>query len=162
MCFLLFLTQKSISDLNSSSELLDTDIIFGKVVKKSKLCTYQTQDKVKRFWFHVAVADHTASIKMKVYGKKHYQQIKENKSYLFRKLIKGEVGEVKVTSESIVSETRAVEVPEEIEAEAQQCFNSSPFRSIAEAKLCTDGTVSVQGTVSEVILNQGTHMSTLC
>lgn len=144
----MFLTQKSISDLKSSSELLDTDIIVGKVVQKSKLFTYQTQADAKRFSFHVAVADRTASIKLKVYGKKSYQQIKENRSYLFRKLIKGEDGEVKVTSESIVSETRPVEVPEEIEAEAQQC----PFRSIAEAKLCTDGTVSVQGTISEVIL----------
>lgn len=160
--FLLFLTQKTISDLKSSSELLETDKIFAKVVQKTKLWSYQTQDKVKRFWFQMAVADHTASIKLKAYGKDYHKMIKENKSYLFRKLKKDELGEVMVTSKSIVSDTRAVEVPVEIQEEAQRRLNYSLLCSIAEAKLCHDGTVSVQGTISEVILSQGTHMSTLC
>ncbi|XP_051250902.1 uncharacterized protein LOC127360497 isoform X2 [Dicentrarchus labrax] len=143
--------RKSIRDLKSIQELCDTDGFFGKVVQKSGLRTYYTKDKEKKFFFYLGVADETASIKVMVYGKERNKEIKEEKSYLFRKLIKDEYG-FKVNQRSRVSETNSVEVPEEIEMEAQKLiYPESPFYSINEATSLTDGTgVSVEGTVTEV------------
>ncbi len=92
---------------------------------------------------------------MMAFGKELYQQIQEEKSYLFRKLIKDADARVKVTTESKVSKTSCVEVPETIETEARTLiYSESPVCSITEAKSSADGTlVSVEGTVTKVSLN---------
>ncbi|XP_035522302.1 uncharacterized protein LOC118331458, partial [Morone saxatilis] len=146
--------RKSIRDLKSIKELRDTDGFFGKVVQKSGLRTYYTKDKEKKFFFYLGVADETDSIKVMVYGKERDKEFKEEKSYLFRKLLKDEYG-FKVYQQSRVSETKSVKVPEEIEMEARKLiYPESPFYSINEATSLTDGTgVSVEGTVTEVSLN---------
>ncbi|XP_076606840.1 uncharacterized protein LOC143332890 [Chaetodon auriga] len=145
------LWKKSICDLKSSSEVLDTDVIAGKVVQKSGLRTYQTKEQEKKFFFYLAVVDETASIKVMVYGKMRYSQIKEGKFYLFRKLIRDDNG-VKVTAQSKVSDTNSVEIPEKLEMEARTLIHSErPVCSISEAKSSDDKTeVSVEGTVTEI------------
>ncbi|XP_041807510.1 uncharacterized protein LOC121616777 isoform X2 [Chelmon rostratus] len=144
--------EKSISDLKSSSELLDTHVIAGKVVQKSGLRTYQTREHVKKFFFYLAVVDETASIKLMVYGKIHHQTIKEDNFYRFRKLIRDDNGVVKVTSQTIVSQMNSVPVPEELEIEARTLiYSESPVYFISKAKLSADKTgVSVQGTITEI------------
>ncbi|XP_044077204.1 uncharacterized protein LOC122887768 isoform X2 [Siniperca chuatsi] len=139
-----------IRELRSSGELPEK-AIAGKVVKKSGLRSYQTKEKVKRFFFYVAVADETASVKVMVYGKKRYEEIKEKNFYTFRKLIKDEKG-FKVIEQSKVSQTSSVQVPEELEMEAQELiYSESPVYTIAKAKLSAEKTaVSVEGTVTEV------------
>lgn len=141
---------KSISDLKSR-KVLQAEAVAGKVVQKSELKSYETKDKRKNDLFYVAVADETASIKMMVYGKKLHREIKEETSYLFRRLITDE-NDVKVNATSKVSETKPVEVPEEIELEALTLiYPESPFYSISDAQSFPDGTeVSVEGTVTEV------------
>ncbi|XP_070773864.1 uncharacterized protein [Enoplosus armatus] len=141
--------RKTICDLNSSSQLLGTSFIKGKVVLKSGLRTYQTKDKEKKFFFYLAVADETASLKVMVYGKKRYKEIKEDKFYMFRKLIKDDKA-VKVTTQSVVSSTHSVEVPEELEMEARKLiYSESPVYTIEEAKSSAE-TVSVEGSVTEI------------
>ncbi|XP_073336175.1 uncharacterized protein [Pagrus major] len=142
--------KKSIRDLKSSSTLLDTDVIVGKVVQKSGVRRYQTKENVKKFFFYVAVADETASIKLMVYGKPLYKQILEEKTYLFRQLTKDENGFVKFHSQSKFSQTRSVQVPVELQVEAQELiYPKSPDYSIADAKL-SDSRVTVKGTITEI------------
>uniref|UniRef100_UPI0037E87D32 uncharacterized protein n=1 Tax=Semicossyphus pulcher TaxID=241346 RepID=UPI0037E87D32 len=143
--------KKNISDVKSKDVLLETEAIVGKVVQKSGVRTYQTKDKKKKFFFYMAVADGTASVKVMVYGKEHYRNIKEESSYLFRRLIKDQ-NVVKVTTSSKVSSTKPVQVPEEVEVEARKLiYPESPPYSVAEAKSCSDGTdVSLEGTVEEI------------
>ncbi|XP_078122447.1 uncharacterized protein LOC144527959 isoform X2 [Sander vitreus] len=139
--------KKSIWDVKLSG-ILETDVIVGKVVKKSELRTYK--NGYKNF-FYLAVADKKASVKVMVYGKKRFQQIKEGSSYLFRKLIIDEYG-VKVIESSKVAETSPVDVPEELEMEGQKLiYPESPMYSIKEAKLSADKTdVTVEGTITEI------------
>ncbi|XP_039632619.1 uncharacterized protein LOC120543565 [Perca fluviatilis] len=138
---------KSIWDVKRSG-ILETDIIVGKVVQKSELRTYKNKDKN---FFYLAVADKTASIKVMVYGKRRFQQIKKESSYLFIKLIMDEYG-VKVIESSTVAETNPVDVPEELEMEARKLIHpESPVYSIKEAKSFDDKTnVSVKGEVTEI------------
>ncbi|KAM9348615.1 uncharacterized protein ABDE67_010667 [Symphorus nematophorus] len=85
-----------------------------------------------------------------VYGKDQYQQFQEEKCYLFRKLIRGDIC-VKVTKHSIVSETSSVQVPEEFKMEARTLiYPESPVCTIAEAKLSADGMKTVEGTITEI------------
>ncbi|XP_070839622.1 uncharacterized protein [Chaetodon trifascialis] len=149
--FSLCMQKKSICDLKSSSELLDTDVIAGKVVQKSGLRKYQTKEQEKKFFFYLAVVDETASIKVMVYGKKRYPEIKEGKFYLFRRLIRDD-NRVKVTTQSKVSDTNSVEIPEKLEMEARTLiYSERPVCSISEAKSSDDKTgVSVEGTVTEI------------
>ncbi|XP_031162584.2 uncharacterized protein LOC116054974 [Sander lucioperca] len=139
--------KKSIRDVKLSG-ILETDVIVGKVVQKSELRTYK--NKNKNFFF-LAVADETASIKVMVYGKKRFQQIKEGSSYSFRKLIMDEYS-VKVIESSTVAQRRSVDVPEEIETEAQKLLHpESPVYSIKEAKSFDNKKkVSVKGEVTEI------------
>ncbi|KAK2827955.1 hypothetical protein Q5P01_018989 [Channa striata] len=142
--------RKSISDLKSSGELPDTQAIVGEVVHKSNLRPYLSKDRHRRRLFYLVIADETASIKVLVYGKKRYGEIAEKKSYLFRRLlIHGNC--LKVPALAKVSETSAVEVPEKIEAEAQNLlFSETEVCSIAEIRASDERRdVSVQGTVEE-------------
>ncbi len=145
--------RKYICDLNFSSQLLDTDGIIGKVVQKSELRTYHTKDEVEKNFFYLAVADETDSVKLMVYGKERYREIREEKFYFFSNLMIDEKG-FKVTNQSSVSETSSVEVPEELEMEAQKLiYSQSPVCSIAEAKSSAGrAEVSVEGIVTEVSL----------
>ncbi|KAM3601169.1 uncharacterized protein V6R79_008727 [Siganus canaliculatus] len=141
--------KRSIRELKFSSEPVDKFIITGRVVGKSSLRTYRTKDNVKKPFFHIAVANEEDSVKMMVYGKERYKEIKEGGSYSFRRLIKDECS-VKVTQLSVVAKTKSVQVPESVETEAQKLiYSNSPFYSIDEVR-SADRTVSVEGTVSEV------------
>ncbi|TDH05428.1 hypothetical protein EPR50_G00142580 [Perca flavescens] len=127
------------------------EIFDGKVVQKSGLRMYKTPKKEKKFFFYLAVADEKASVKVMVYGKKRFQEIKEESSYLFKKLIIDEYG-VKVTKSSKVLQMSPVDVPEKRETEARKLiYPQSPMYSIKEAKLSADKTeVSVEGTITDI------------
>ncbi|KAK1874619.1 Replication factor A [Dissostichus eleginoides] len=144
------LWEKSIFDLKSS-EILETEAIVGKVVKKSKLLTYDTKIKKGKFCFYLGVADETASVKLMVYGKDLHRRIKEGSSYIFRELIQ-DGKYVKVNASSSVSETKPVNVPEEFEREAERLvYPESPLTSIKDIKSSPPQThVSVEGTVTEI------------
>lgn len=96
----------------------------------------------------MTVIDETDNIKMAVYGRARYQQIQERKYYLFRKVKKNQIG-VKVIGETIVGNIPAFDIPEEVEKKARS--SEFPFLSIQECKTAS-GTVTVEGTVKEVIL----------
>ncbi|XP_039632755.1 uncharacterized protein LOC120543670 isoform X2 [Perca fluviatilis] len=127
------------------------EIFDGKVVQKSGLRMYKTPKKEKKFFFYLAVADEKASVKVMVYGKKRFQEIKEESSYLFKKLTIDEYG-VKVTKSSKVLQMSPVDVPEKREMEARKLiYPESPMYSIKEAKLSADKTeVSVEGTITDI------------
>lgn len=82
--------------------------------------------------------DETASLNLIVYGKPHHQEIKEGKYYSFRKLLRDKTGQVKVTSETVVSEIGTFTIPE------------GPIYSIKDFKTLDLGTGSVKGTITEV------------
>ncbi|KAF3840529.1 hypothetical protein F7725_006391 [Dissostichus mawsoni] len=144
------LWEKSIFDLKSSG-ILETEAIVGKVVKKSKLLTYDTKIKKGKFCFYLGVADETASVKLMVYGKDLHRRIKEGSSYIFRELIH-DGKYVKVNASSSVSETKPVNVPEEFEREAERLvYPESPLTSIKDIKSSPPQThVSVEGTVTQI------------
>ena len=138
--------EKSIYDLKSRG-ILETEFIVGKVVQKSELQPCRNGN----FFFYLAVADETASVKMIAFGEDRYQEIEEKRSYSFRNLKDEAV--VKITQLSEVSPTRPVNVPEELETEARKLIQS-PVYSIEEANSLPKGTdVSVEGTISRVNLN---------
>ncbi|XP_038564793.1 uncharacterized protein LOC119895622 isoform X2 [Micropterus salmoides] len=146
--------RKSICDLNASGELELGKAIVGKVIQKSSLHMYRNSKDQKKFFCYVIAADETAAVKLMVYGKKHYKNIEEEKSYLFRKLLIHK-GCVRVTTESKVSETSPVNVPDDLEMEARTLV--CPVCTVSEAKLSADKTdVSVEGTVTEI--NRGEHV----
>ncbi|CAK6979984.1 Hypothetical predicted protein [Scomber scombrus] len=143
--------RKTIRVLNSSGQLHDSEAIVGKVMQKSGLRRSKTKDGNGTVFFYVSIADDTDCIKLMVYGKPHFQDINEECSYLFRKLITDEKG-VKVNKHSKVSETSAVKVPEELEMEAREliCVQSQVY-SITEVKtLAEKYGVTVEGTVTEI------------
>ncbi|CAK6979178.1 uncharacterized protein LOC128371748 [Scomber scombrus] len=143
--------RKTIRYLKSNDQLDGSEAIVGKVMQKSGLRTYKTKDGNETVFFYVSVADDTDCIKMMVFGKHRYQDINEECSYMIRKLITDEKV-VKVNKHSKVSETSAVEVPEELEMEARELICvESPVYSITEVKtLAEKDEVTVEGTVTEI------------
>lgn len=115
---------------------------------KSKLQTYKTQ-KILKYCFYLLVTDETASIKVMVYGKPRYQKFQKGKHYLFRKLIRDK-NLFKVTSQTIVAELGAFDVPKEVEEEAKRRSSHSPHVLIEEVKKWDSGIVSVEGIITEV------------
>ncbi|XP_020489035.2 uncharacterized protein [Labrus bergylta] len=150
----------TIHDVKSKDPLLETQAFSGKVVQKSGLRTYHTEDKKRKFFSYLAVADDTDCVKMMVYGKEHYRKNKEGRSYLFRSLIKDH-NFVKVIQSSKVSLTKSVEVPEELEVKASKLiYPESPFFSIAYVKTLSDKMyVSVEGTIEEIDPAEDTKVS---
>lgn len=146
--------KRTISDVKSSKQILDTEVIVGKVLQKSGLCTFKI-DKKEKPYFNLAVADETDVIKVVVYKNDLYSEIEEERSYLFIKLQKNE-DVLKVTSSSKVSETSAVKVPAEIEKTARTLLcPESPLCSIAEVKTFSNvqnesSKASIRGTITEV------------
>ncbi|XP_071362627.1 uncharacterized protein [Trachinotus anak] len=142
--------RKTIHELRISGDLGQKAVV-GKVVQKSALRTYQTKEKVKKFFFWLALADETSSIKVMVYGKERYQSLFVEKFYMFRDIIMDE-NSMKVTKQSTVSKTGRVDVPEELEVEAQMLiYRQSPVCSITKAKTFADKTVvSVEGIITEI------------
>lgn len=120
-------------------------------MQKSGLRTYQTKNKEKKFFFNLGVADETASIKVMVYGRERYQDIQEKSCYLFREIIMDE-NVMKVTKKSVISKTPAIDVPENLEMEAQMfVYSQTPVCSIGQAIGSAEKTsVSVEGTVRKV------------
>ncbi|XP_042370770.1 uncharacterized protein LOC121964635 [Plectropomus leopardus] len=86
-----------------------------------------------------------------VYGKKHYQGLTEGSSYCFRNLKEDEYG-VKFTSDSRKSQTKAVDVHEELHTQAQRLiYPESPVSSVENALSSADRTeMSVEGTVTMI------------
>ncbi|KAK2827956.1 hypothetical protein Q5P01_018990 [Channa striata] len=142
--------RKTINALKLSG-VLDKKLIRGKVVQKSGLRKYRTKTKVTKFFFYLGVADETASIKVMVYGKERYQQIKEGSTCLFRDVIMDE-SLMKVTKLSKISKTSPAHIPEELELQAQMLiYQQWPVYSIEEAKMSEDKTMlSVEGTVKDI------------
>lgn len=118
---------------------------------KSGLRTYETKKKEKKFFFYLGVADETGSIKVMVYGRERYQRFQEKSCYLFREIIMDE-NVMKVTKKSVISKTAAIDVPENLEMEAQMfVYSQTPVCSIGQAIGSAEKTsVSVEGTVREV------------
>lgn len=148
--YLLCVQRKTIQDLKVSRDL-DKKVITGKVVQKSGLRTYQTKKKITRFFFYLGVADETASIKVMVYGKEHYQEMKEGSNWMFRNVMMNE-NLMKVTKMSKIAKTRPVVISEELELEARMLiYPQRPVFSIEEAKTLEDKTMlSVEGTITQV------------
>ncbi|XP_042287067.1 uncharacterized protein LOC121910102 [Thunnus maccoyii] len=142
--------RKTIKDVLTSGDL-GNKVITGKVVQKSALRTYETQQRKKRFFFYLGVSDETSCIKVMVYGADLYQDIQEGSCYSIRNVIMDE-NVMKVTKQSKVAETGPVDVPEELEMEAGMLiYHQKPVCSIAKAREYADKTVvSVQGTVTEI------------
>lgn len=113
---------------------------------KSELHTYKTEEK---YFFYLFVADETASIRVMVYGKPRYKELQKGKHYLFRKLIRGK-DLLKVTSQTVVAEFGAFDIPKEVAEEAKRLSFHSPYVSIEEVKKRDSGIVSVEGKITEV------------
>ncbi|CAK6979179.1 uncharacterized protein LOC121910103, partial [Scomber scombrus] len=145
--------RKTIKDVLSepNSRDLGEKVVIGKVVQKSALRTYQTKDKKKRFFFYLGISDETACIQVMVYGKDRYEEFQKHSCYTFRDVIM-EKSIMKVTKVSIVSKTKPIDVPEELEMEAEMLiYPQKPVCCIAKAKTYADRTaVSVEGTVTEI------------
>nr|XP_057943343.1 uncharacterized protein LOC131138445 isoform X2 [Doryrhamphus excisus] len=138
----------SIRDLKRGDQLADK-VLACKVVKKTALRTYRTQDNTKKWFFYLGVTDGTDSIKVMVYGgDQRYQELEEGNYFFFRDVLM-EKDMIKLTSRSSVSRTTAFAVPERLEMEA--CLLLSPQctpGSIAQAKMAADKSfVGVTGTV---------------
>uniref|UniRef100_A0A3Q2W090 Uncharacterized LOC102304058 n=1 Tax=Haplochromis burtoni TaxID=8153 RepID=A0A3Q2W090_HAPBU len=150
--FVLFICvhRKFIHDVKTSSDL-GNKVIAGKVLAKSVLRTYETKKKEKKFFFYLGVADETGSIKVVVYGREHYQLFQEKSCYLFRNVILDE-NVMKVTTKSVISKTAAIDVPENLEMEAQRLgYSQTPVCSIEQAIGSAEKTsVSVQGKVRKI------------
>ncbi|XP_008302403.1 uncharacterized protein LOC103374144 [Stegastes partitus] len=142
--------RKTIQDVKFTDTRLDQKAIVGKVVQKSGLRTYIGEGQ-KKFFFYLAVADDTDVIKVMVYGRERFQQFKEEQFYLFRDVIIEETI-MKVTKCSKISKTKAFDVPEDLDLNAQMLlYSQKPVCSIAEAGNCGDKTlVSVEGNIKEV------------
>ncbi|XP_026037456.1 uncharacterized protein LOC113030320 isoform X4 [Astatotilapia calliptera] len=142
--------RKSIHDVKISGDL-GNKVIAGKVVAKSGLRTYETKKKEKKFFFYLGVADETGSIKVMVYGRELYQRFQEKSCYLFREIIMDE-NVMKVTKKSGISKTPAIDVPENLEMEAQMfVYSQTPVCSIRQAIGSAEKTsVSVEGTVRKI------------
>lgn len=150
--FVLFICvhRKSIHDVKISGDL-GNKVIAGKVLAKSVLRTYETKKKEKKFFFYLGVATETGSIKVMVYGRERYQRFQEKSCYLFREIIMDE-NVMKVTKKSVISKTAAIDVPENLEMEAQMfVYSQTPVCSIEQAIGSAEKTsVSVQGKVRKV------------
>lgn len=122
---------------------------------KSDLHTYETKKKEKKFFFYLGVADETGSIKVMVYGSERYQDIQEKSCYLFREVIMDK-NVIKVTEKSVTSKTPPIDVPENLEMEAQMLvYSQTPVCSIRQAIGSEEKTsVSVEGKVREVSVNR--------
>ncbi|XP_003457737.1 uncharacterized protein LOC100698367 isoform X2 [Oreochromis niloticus] len=148
--------RKSIHDVKISGDL-GNKVIAGKVVQKSGLRTYETRKREKKFFFYLGVADETGCIKVMVYGRERYQRFQEKSCYLFREVIMEEnviKGEsiMKVTKKSVISKTAPIDVPENVEMEAQMLvYSQTPVCSIGQAIGSEEKTsVSVEGKVTEI------------
>ncbi|XP_035761325.1 uncharacterized protein LOC118453816 [Neolamprologus brichardi] len=142
--------RKSIHDVKISGDLGNKPIA-GEVVAKSGLRTYKTKKREKKFFFYLGVADDTGSIKVMVYGRERYQDIQEKSCYLFREVIMDK-NVMKVTKLSKVSKTPPIDVPENLEMEAQMLvYSQTPVCSIGQAIGSEEKTsVSVEGKVREI------------
>ncbi|XP_067465080.1 uncharacterized protein [Thunnus thynnus] len=142
--------RKTIKDVLTSGDL-GNKAITGKVVQKSALRTYETQQKEKKFFFYLGVSDEESCIKVMVYGEDRHQDIQEGSCYSFRDVIMEE-NVMKVTKWSKVARTSPIDVPEKLEVEAEMLiYPQKPVCSITKAKEYADKTaVSVEGTVTEI------------
>ncbi|XP_063344111.2 uncharacterized protein LOC134637591 [Pelmatolapia mariae] len=143
--------RKSIHDVKISGDLGNKPIA-GKVLAKSVLRTSKPPKKEKMFFFYLGVADETGSIKVVVYGRERYQRFQEKSCYLFRNVIMDE-NVMKVTKKSGISKMAPIDVPENLEMEAQRLgYSQTPVCSIRQA-IGSEGktSVSVEGKVTESV-----------
>lgn len=111
--------------MKSSSKLLKTEAIFGKVVDISDLRTYKTQDKVEKKFFYLAVADKTDSITVMVYGEERFKHFKKRSCYSFKNVIV-DGNTIKVTRLTTVLKIKAFKVPSKVEKDAQTLRKQKP------------------------------------
>ncbi|XP_029924325.1 uncharacterized protein LOC115371236 [Myripristis murdjan] len=144
--------RKTIRHLKESWHLGGGNII-GKVFQKSGLRPSETKGKQTAL-FHLGLADETECVRVTVYGKQRYAQIKVGSCYLFRDVSK-ENNVVKVTGK--IEEAGGVRVPAALQLEARTAVDPrKPVCSIREAKAARPKTtVSVSGTVTQVQEAQG-------
>ncbi|KAG7464708.1 hypothetical protein MATL_G00168480 [Megalops atlanticus] len=135
----------TIRDLKQCGEL-ENKGIQGKVVLKSPEIPYTNSLRKNNVMFHLVLADETGCIKVIVYGKKKYKEFKVGRFYLLWGLI-FEDKAVKVTSRCTIGLCGPLNVPHEVEEEAELLF-APPVSSIREAKDCDPGSLlTIQGTV---------------
>ncbi|XP_074527647.1 uncharacterized protein LOC141791266 [Halichoeres trimaculatus] len=149
----------SIKDLKSRDQPPETKPFSGKVIQKSGLRRYQNKMGKNNIFFDLGVADKTACVKVRVYKKELYKVIQEGRSYMFRNVTKDQ-DMIKVTKPSTVAQTSPLQVPEELEMEAQKLiYQESELYSIDDAKKGPDKMVmSVEGTVEEIALVEKTKV----
>ncbi|XP_061595124.1 uncharacterized protein LOC133459267 [Cololabis saira] len=122
--------RQSIKDLKING-YLDRKVIAGKVVQKSGLRTYKTKEKVKKFFYQLAVTDETDYVKVMVYGKERFKDFQEGHFYNFRNVIMDEKPAVmKVTQNTNHSKAGKLDIPQDLELEAQVIIYNSPVCSI--------------------------------
>ncbi|XP_032432958.1 uncharacterized protein LOC116728764 [Xiphophorus hellerii] len=129
--------------------------VFGKVVQKSALRTYENKKKKKNCFFYLGVADETDCIKVMVYGTELFQKFEEGQLYLFKNVKVERVNVemvMKVFTIDQFSKTNGIKVPKTLELEAQMLiYNQRPVCSIEEIQSFKERTaVSVEGTVTEI------------
>ncbi|XP_061596407.1 uncharacterized protein LOC133459975 isoform X2 [Cololabis saira] len=142
--------RKTIQELKTSGQL-DQKFIIGKIVQKSDPATYLTKKKEKKFFFKLGIADETDCIKVIVYGKERFQDLKLGCFYNFRDVIVDmEENVIKVTEKTRISKTAPFDIPKNLELEAAKLINQ-PVCCIAEVQTYEDKTaVSVEGTVKTI------------
>ncbi|XP_023197649.1 uncharacterized protein LOC111610009 [Xiphophorus maculatus] len=129
--------------------------VFGKVVQKSALRTYENKKKKKNCFFYLGVADETDCIKVMVYGTELFQKFEEGQLYLFKNVKVERVNDemvMKVFTIDQFSKTNGIKVPNTLELEAQMLiYNQRPVCSIEEIQSFKERTaVSVEGTVTGI------------
>ncbi|XP_017158508.1 uncharacterized protein LOC103459856 [Poecilia reticulata] len=115
--------RKTIRDLKASGDL-GQKVLTVKVVQKSNLCQYQIKANETKFRFYLGVADETDSIKVVVYGRERFPAIEEGHFYTIRDPHMDRQEKVlKVTERTRISETGSLEVPRNVELEAENLFS---------------------------------------
>ncbi|XP_014904012.1 uncharacterized protein LOC106957256 [Poecilia latipinna] len=142
--------RKTIRDLKASGDL-GQKVLTVKVVQKSNLYQYKTKTNETKFYFYLGVADETDAIKVVVFGRERFPTIEEGHFYTIRDpLMDRQENVLKVTERTRTSETGSLEIPRNVELEAEKLI-FSPVYSIGDIQSFGDKMpVSVEGTVKEI------------
>lgn len=123
----------------------------AKVVHKSCLLNYRNKDQQTKAYFHLGVADETASMNVVVYRGELYEEMVEGSCWMFREvLFDGQ--SMKVTRNSHLAKVAPLCIPDELEQEARMLITSQgPTCSITKVRASAEKTtVCVGGSVTEV------------
>ncbi|XP_078515019.1 uncharacterized protein LOC144773775 [Lissotriton helveticus] len=125
--------------------------IRANVVKCSTKTNYKNAKQEDRVLYHLALADHSASIKATCYNEDFYQQTKEGNAIIIRNfLTKNNV--VIITKQTKIARLKPFTIPPEILQEAENILQPpappiSPIKTVKGAQLRT--LMSISGTITE-------------